>query len=159
MAGYGDDAGFNAWATENGYDVPAGTVSAARQRGSAYVDALYGDRFSGQPVGGIDQERAWPRVNATDKWGNAIASVQVPQRVVHASYHAALQELRTPGSLEPVVIAAERVKREKVDSLEVEYAGGVEGDAVAALTPVISAIEGLLAPLLVTSTGPAIAVV
>ncbi|MBY8918818.1 hypothetical protein KUG85_04750 [Nitratireductor sp. L1-7-SE] len=151
MAGYGTDQGFQDWATENGYTVPSGTVAAARQRGSAYIDAVYGDRFFGQPAGGIDQERAWPRVGATDKWGNAIASDVVPLRVVNASYHATLQEMETPGSLEPVVVAAERVKREKVGPLETEYMDGSAGDAVTSATPLLASVEGLLEPLLTSS--------
>lgn len=160
MAGYGDDAGLQVWADENGYTVPAGTVAAARQRGSAYVDAVYGDRFPGEPTGGIDQERAWPRTGATDKWGKPIASSAIPNRIVHASYHAALAELDSPGSLEPIVVAGERIKREKVGPLETEYADTADMDAVAAMTPVLTAIEGLLEPLLTTSADiPAILVV
>lgn len=161
MAGYGDDAGFQQWASENGYEVSSGTVAAARQRGSSYIDAVYGERFPGEPAGGIEQDRSWPRVNATDKWGNAIASDAVPARVIHASYHAALQELQSPGSLEPVVVAAERVKREKVGPLETEYMDGAEGqDALAASTPLLAAVEGLLEPLLTPVGGfPAMMVV
>ncbi|WP_318012501.1 DnaT-like ssDNA-binding protein [Mesorhizobium sp. BR1-1-13] len=42
-------------------------------------------RFSGQPTGGINQERAWPRTGAT-AYGSALASDLIPQRVIDASY-------------------------------------------------------------------------
>ncbi|TPN90206.1 DnaT-like ssDNA-binding protein, partial [Mesorhizobium sp. B1-1-5] len=85
MGGYGDDAGFAAYAAAAGYTVPAGTISAARQRGSAYIDGTYGMRFPGQPTGGIGQEREWPRTGAT-AFGAALASDLIPQRVIDASY-------------------------------------------------------------------------
>lgn len=83
MAGYGTEAGFTAWATEHVYTVPTGDVPAALQRGSAYIDGTYGDRFPGEPTDGIEQDRAWPRTDAEDKWGNAIADNAVPTRVEH----------------------------------------------------------------------------
>lgn len=146
MAGYGDDGGFAAWAAAAGHTVPAGSVPAARQRGSAYIDAVYGERFTGTPTGGVDQERAWPRTGAS-AFGQALASDLTPQRVVNASYEAALIELRSPGSLTIVTDPAKRVKRQKVDTIEREFFEPGEGTGSAA--PVSSVIEGLLAPLLV----------
>lgn len=157
MAGYGSDEAFQTWATENGHTVPTGTVAAARQRGSVYVDGTYGHRFPGEPTGGVEQERAWPRTGAADRYGNAIPSETVPTRVEHAAYEAALIELQTPGALAPVIVASEQVKREKVGPLEVEYAGAA--DPVAAATPIVKAIEHILAPLLVPADFPAVLVV
>lgn len=145
MAGYGDDSGFTAWATAAGHTVPAGSIPAARQRGSEYVDALYGDRFTGAPTGGIDQERAWPRTGAT-AYGSALATDLIPQRVVNASYEAALIELRKPGSLSIITDPAKRVKRQKVEGVEREFFEPGNADGYAA--PVSSVIDGLLAPLL-----------
>ena len=69
MAGYGDDDGFQAFLTANGYTLPDGAPAAAvlRQRGSVYVDGTYSLRFSGSPTGGAAQEREWPRTGATDR--------------------------------------------------------------------------------------------
>jgi hypothetical protein len=66
MAGYGTDAGFTAWASENGYTLPAEapSVEVLRNRGAGYIDGVYGARFSGIPTGGFEQERAWPRTGA-----------------------------------------------------------------------------------------------
>ncbi|MCT7376810.1 DnaT-like ssDNA-binding protein [Chelativorans salis] len=115
------------------------------------MDAVCGDRFPGEPTGGIEQDRAWPRTGAADKRGKAIASNAVPNRVVHASYHATLAELDSPGSLEPIITAGERIKREKVGPLETEYADTADMDPVQSMTPVLTAIEELLEPLLRTS--------
>ena len=148
MAGYGDDTAFATWRTDNGYGAIAGALSATvlRQRGSAYVDGVYGLRFPGSPTGGYAQERAWPRTGAT-AYGADIPSTAVPAAVVEASYLAALQEDASPGSLSVVVTAAAQVKREKVGPIETEYQA-TSGDAVISSTPLLSAIEGLLAPLL-----------
>jgi len=66
MAGYGTDVDLKSYWDEAGYtyasDAPFGAL---RQRGSTYIDATYGERFPGEPTGGIDQERAWPRSGAT----------------------------------------------------------------------------------------------
>lgn len=146
MAGYGTDEGFSAWATAAGHTVPAGSVQSARQRGSAYIDAVYGHRFTGAPTDGVDQERAWPRTGGS-AYGSALASDLIPARVIEASYEAALIELRAPGSLTIVTDPAKRVKRQKVDTIEREFFEPGEGAGSGA--PVSSVIEGLLAPLLV----------
>lgn len=127
--------------------MPAGDIGAARQRGSTYIDGTYGDRFSGLPTDGVEQERAWPRTGAT-AYGSALAGDIIPLRVVNASYEAALLELRTPGSLSVVTDPAKRVKRQKVDTIEREFFDPAEAEPGAIAGPVASIIDGLLAPLL-----------
>ncbi|MRX33216.1 DnaT-like ssDNA-binding protein [Aminobacter sp. MDW-2] len=158
MAGYGTNEGFTAYAAAAGYAVPAGDIAAARQRGSTYIDGTYGARFSGLPTGGIEQERAWPRTGAT-AYGNALADGIIPLRVVNASYEAALLELQSPGSLSAVVSGSSLVKRERVEgAVEVEYAVSDKTDLATAARPVVTVIDGLLAPLL-TAALPGILVV
>lgn len=158
MAGYGSDSGFADYVLAAGYTVPDGTVAPARQRGSAYIDAVYGMRFPGRPTGGVDQEREWPRIGAADVYGNAIAADAVPWRVINASYEAALLELQTPGSLAAVLAANERVKSLKAGSVAIEYAEGSTLGAAGAV-PLSTRIEGILAPLLVPAYLPAVLVV
>jgi hypothetical protein len=158
MAGYGDDDGFTAYMTANGYTVPEGNIPAARQRGSAYIDATYGARFTGMPTGGVEQERAWPRTGAT-AFGTALASDIIPVRVVNASYEAALIEMREPGSLSAIISGTSLIKRERVEgAVEVEYAVSDKTDLATAAQPIVTAIEGMLAPLL-TMPMPSILVV
>lgn len=150
MAGYGDDSGFTSWLQENGYMLPNGAPAPAvlRQRGSAYVDALYGTRFVGQAAAGHAQERAWPRAGACVD-GSPIPDDVVPHAVINASYEAALQIATDPASLSAVGSAAQRVKREKVEgAVEVEYQSASGSETAADLTPVMTIVEGMLAPYL-----------
>lgn len=144
MAGYGTDDGFTDYATAAGYEIPAGSIPAARQRGSVYIDGTYGARFAGKPTGGLEQEREWPRMGVP-----GFDEDTIPKRVEHAAYEAALIELREPGSLSAIVSGTSLVKREKVEgAVEVEYAVSDKTDVAAAAQPVVTIIEGLLAPLL-----------
>lgn len=143
MPGYGSDQGFNSWLVANGFALAEGAqaVAVLLQRAATYIDAAYGSRFAGQPTGGASQERAWPRT--------AHGGV-VPAAVVEACYQAAWFEANNPGGLVKAGMAAASVKREKVDALEVEYAAP-QGPFGSALTPVISIVDGLLAPYLVSN--------
>lgn len=150
MAGYGSNEGFTAYAEAAGYVFPDGTTepqkTAARQRGSLFIDR-YEPRFSGSRTGGYAQDRAWPRTGASTYYGEPIPSDVVPVAIENASYEAAYLELTNPGSLSPVVTGSATVKREKVGSLEVEYATSSStdiADIVAMATPVVTAIEGML---------------
>lgn len=148
MVAYGSDEAFAEWLTDNGHSMPATAPAPAilRLRGSSYVDGTYGPRFLGQPASGIDQDRAWPRTGV-QVHGVPVPVDLVPRRVDHASYEAALHEARNPGSLSASVNPARLVKRKKVDVLEQEFFEG-SGDAVADATLKLTAVEGLLAPLL-----------
>ena len=150
MAGYGTNEGFTAYAEAAGYVIPDGTTepqkTAARQRGSLFIDR-YEPRFSGSRTDGYSQERAWPRTGASTYYGEPIPSDVVPVAIENASYEAAYLELTNPGSLSPVVTGSSTVKREKVGSLEVEYATSSSADIediIAMATPVVTAIEGML---------------
>lgn len=155
MAGYGSDEGLTDWAAENGYSTSTGdlTVAQLRQRASDYLDGLYGSRFRGEPARGIDQERAWPRVNAL-AWKTPVAADVIPRNVIIASYHAAIQEALKPGSLSISAANSSALKRKKVDVIEKEYFEG-SGHAVTDNTLRLSAVEGLLAPFLIPESTPA----
>jgi hypothetical protein len=164
MAGYGNNAGFTAYAEAAGYVTPDGTTdeqkAAARQRGSLIVDR-YEPKFSGRRTAGYAQERAWPRAGASTRWGEAIGEADIPVVIVNASYEAAFLELTNPGSLSPVVIGSEVVKREEVGPLKVEYAASssvTAADAAAMATPVVTIIDGMLWPFF-TPAMPGILVV
>lgn len=163
MSGYGDDAGFTAYMTAAGYTVPTGSIPAARQRGSLYIDSTYGLRFPGVPTGGVDQDRAWPRTYATDWYGNAIDPDTVPVRVINASYEAALVELAKPGSLSVVTSTGKTVAKLKAGSVEIDYAASAADVTglypLGNVTPLSSIIEGLLAPLLVPALLPGVLIV
>lgn len=150
MAGYGSDTGYLDYLNEMGYDAPTGDLSVAnlRARGSAYIDALYAARFPGEPVDGIEQDRAWGRIDAQDIYGNDIADGSIPSRVIKASYEAAYLEQLNPGSLSVLVIEAERLKRIKAGSVEIEYADSKAYTSIDGASVMSTAIEGLLYPLI-----------
>lgn len=149
---YGSDSAFTAWLALNGLTLPAGAPDAAilRQRGSQYVDGVYGSRFWGIPTLGIAQERAWPRTGAK-AYGQAIPDDTIPVAVEQASYAAAHQEAIKPGSLSISAAATGAVKRKKIGPIEKEFFEG-SGDVVADGTLKLSAVEGLLAPYLKPET-------
>lgn len=162
MAGYGDDAGFTTWATENGYTLPAGApaIAVLRNRGAGYIDGVYGGRFSGIPTGGFAQPRSWPRTGAY-AYGQPIGDSIIPDAVIKASYAAAWFEANNAGALSASGSEASRVKREKVEgAVEVEYqASGGEFSAWS-LVMLLTDVEGLLAPFLAPAFNlPAILVV
>ncbi|WSH67096.1 DnaT-like ssDNA-binding protein [Rhizobium ruizarguesonis] len=150
MAGYGDDAGFTAWLSDNGYSLPTDpvppTAAVLRNRGSNYIDAVYGSRFLGSVVDAA-QERQWPREGAIVN-GKLLPSNVVPAAVINASYQAAYQEAVSPGSLSVVGSTSSAVKREKVGQLEVEYQNAQSDGTASGITPLISIVDGMLAPYL-----------
>jgi hypothetical protein len=130
----------------------------ALTRGRDYIDGTYGARFAGTPTD-PDQINAWPRTGAT-VYGSSIAGSVVPLRVIHASYEAALIEIRKIGSLTKVVDPAKKVKRQKVEGMEREFFEPGAGNIFAPDAPISTLIEGLLAPLIGPVAGlPAIMVV
>ncbi|PSH68616.1 hypothetical protein CU102_12710 [Phyllobacterium brassicacearum] len=150
MAAYGTKEAFVQYATDHGYVFPEGAadaqIAAAMLRGSLVIDR-YEPKFSGARTSGYDQARAWPRTGAVTYYSEKIPSDAIPAPIVNASYEAAFLELVTPGSLSPVVTTNSIAKREKVGELEVEFAvssSSSSADVVAAATPVVTVIEGLL---------------
>ncbi len=152
MAGYGDDNAFTAWLATNGFSLPPGApaVAVLRQRGSAYLDGLYGARFPGAPSGGFSQERAWPRTGAV-AYGQPIPENIIPAAIEQASYFAALREAQQPGSLAATVTPGRQVKREKVEGAVEREFFEAGSDAASNATPVLTAVDGLVAPYLAPS--------
>lgn len=152
MAGYGTDQRFSDWLDERGLTLSTGpnakTPAQLRQIGSDYVDGTYGNRFSGYPTGGVTQERAWPRTNAITTSCQAIPADVIPLAVVNASYAAAYQQAVAPGSLTSTTGSEGAIKREKVGQLEVEYAGASSSASITTTAPILSTVDGLLAPYL-----------
>lgn len=148
MAGYGTDEAFAAWLSDNGYVLPVSAPSPAvlRNRGSQYIDAVYGSRFLGSVVDPV-QERQWPRERAIVN-GKLIPSDVVPIAVINASFQAAMQEATKPGSLTVVSSASGAVKRVKVGQIEKEYQGASSDGTAISITPLISIVDGMLAPFL-----------
>lgn len=151
---YGTPEECDEYMTDRGYldwfDIatsPEDLQLAARVRGSDYIDRTYAARFPGTKTDGREQLRQWPRSDAVDCEGNEIPDDEVPLEVRQASYEAALREARNPGSLTPDFVAADKVIREKVGDLEVQYSDRGPVDA-SSVTPVVSVIDGILSCLI-----------
>jgi hypothetical protein len=119
-------------------------------RATSYIDGRYGTRFPGTRLNGRDQALQWPREDAVDEDGFEVEDDEVPAEVKRATFEAALRELASPGSLNPDVTMTDRVKREKVDVIEVEYSQSTSAeDSI----PIINVIEDILATLIGSSGG------
>jgi len=157
MAGYGDDAGFQAWLSGQGLTLPADAPLPAvlRQIGSDYVDAAYGYMLQcSRRTGGFEQERAWPRTGHRIS-GELVPDDLIPQAWVSASYRAAYLNAITPGWSTNPVTPGRVTKREKVDTIEREFfapedAGG--GSSSAPGFPSDAVINGLVLPWLCSAT-------
>lgn len=153
MAGYGSDAAFNAWLTENGLTLPVGApaVAVLRQIGSGYVDAAYEWRLQCTArTGGYLQERAWPRTGATVN-GVSVPSDLIPPPWIIASYRAAYLTAVTPGWATSGTDPSRITKREKAGEVEREFFEAGKGAAVGNAAPgfrVDPMIDGLVSPWL-----------
>lgn len=142
---YASEAAFETWCEQSAITPASGDVEGALVRGSLWIDARFGARYPGKRAFGRDQGLGWPRVDACDREGNEIPSDEVPVEIVRAACAAALRELASPGSLAPDVAGGGAVRRERIGSLEVEYANA---DGGRALGPSFPEIEGLLSTLI-----------
>jgi len=157
--GYGDDISFGLWLASMGYTLPSDSPGPAvlRARGSAYLDSLYEEMWSGQRTDGVNQANGWPRTGASLNCTIAIADDVIPLAVVNASYRAAWLEASSPGILfGSAVTPGERVRREKVDgAVEVEYFDDGKSATGAAVSFVDPAIDGALRQFICDQSGGA----
>lgn len=100
---YGTAASFLAYHTARGRDVSEyddAKVEAALLVASEWLDATwFPPHWPYYKTGGSSQTRVWPALNVMDRWGYAVASDVVPNRVENATYEAAMRELQSPGAL------------------------------------------------------------
>ena len=149
------DAGAYAAARGLPFDVTGAPAIAlaeqALRRATEWIDAKYGPRFAG--TWAVDgQALAWPRLYASYRL-TSLPSDEVPSQVVAATIQAAVRELASPGSLSPDITTGKIKKRVRVEgAVEVEYAVGSGG--VASQTPIVSIIDGILAPLIGAAPSP-----
>lgn len=123
-----------------------GDPAAAAIRATTWIEGNFRSQFPGTPVNGRDQALHFPAEDGIDANGYDIPSDEVPVEVQKATAEAALRELASAGSLSPdQAVGSSVVKREKVGSLEVEYAVADGGIPAAPWFPTIA---GILAPLI-----------
>lgn len=135
---YGTTQGLQDYADATGRTIPVdANLDAALYNASLYIDGTYWDDFCGEPA---SPDAAFPRKGQTD----------IPQRVINATYEAALAWIANPASLSASGTAGGQVVREKVDVIEVAYAAPTGDWSIDNGTPRFSVIEGLLKPYLCT---------
>jgi hypothetical protein len=118
---------------------------AALIRGTAFVDATFGARFTGRQTYGRNQGLTWPRYPAYDREGAFIQSDELPKEYLNACFEAALRELVTPGVLSPDINSSDRLTVETIGPLSFEYALPTSSDD---MRVVATMIEELLRPIL-----------
>lgn len=135
---YGTPQGLQDYATATGRTIPVGAnLDAALYNASMYIDGTYWDELCGEPA---SMDAAFPRKG----------QASVPQRVINATYEAALTWLADNGSLTYSGSQSGQVIKEKVDVIEVGYAAPSGNWSVDNGTPRFSVIEGLLKPYICT---------
>ena len=128
--------------------------AAALVRASAVLDGRYGSRYPGRKIGGRGQALGWPRIEAEDAAGEAIAADEIPTEILNAAFEMALAELTSPGSLSPSVTPGQVKVRARVEgAVDVTYAGG---GSVASQRPTLTIVDDILTGLLSRPSGASV---
>ena len=114
------------------YTVPAVTQAEAQD-----YFALSGEAWTGD-TGALMRGQRFVATTYNGRWLVEFENDATPEAVKHAIFEAARREAATPGSLAPDYQAPQQIVRERVDTLEVEYADPV----VTASLPTL--LDGLL---------------
>lgn len=153
---YGNDQAFQDWLAAQGLSLPddAPPLAVLRQIGSSYVDSAYGYMLScSRKTGGWDQELEWPRTGHRVN-GSPFPSDLIPNAWIYASYRAAYLNAVNPGWSTSATGSTQKVRRERLSTLEVEYFddSSSAGSSASAGMPTDAIINGLVLPFLCKNT-------
>ena len=140
---YADLSSLSAWLSDT-HGEPAPDQSpgeAAILRAILYMEGL---AWKGVRAGGRSQALAWPRSGVTDGDGLAVGAAEIPAQIITAQHVLARAELASPGVLSPTVLPGARVKRQRVDVLETEYAVDPGDSDRALVTGALDLLKGYL---------------
>lgn len=113
-------------------------VEAASRRAVQYIGTL---SLTGSRTYGRSQGTCLPRKGMVDCDGGDIAQDEIPVEFIMAQHELTRAEIASPGILTPQAGAA-IVKREKIDTLEVEYdTSRLDGSSDDSRTTVTAAID------------------
>ena len=143
--------GFKAYAAAMGIflNLPNGNAAGdtdleyAARRGTILIDGME-PRFTGIRSSG-DNALAWPRTGATRRDGSSITDATIPKAVRDATCWAASYALANPNDINQVLQEHRVIKKEKLGSLEREYA---DLEDVQSFTRVLTMVNDVLAGLL-----------
>lgn len=150
-------AGFKAHCDARGTDYSAYSDAKLEQaivRATDFLSESHswkGYKVNARGASGGEQSLAWPRYGVTDGGGYAVASTSVPWEIERATYEVAAAEMANPGTMQPVYIGSERVRREKIGPIETEY--DVSDTSAQAARPVLLAVRDLIGGLLESGGG------
>lgn len=123
---------------------PSDDDEAAIRRATTWLSNSFS--WKGYKLNGRTQALAWPRTDVEDEEGEDVASDEVPAEIAQACCIAAAYERANPGGLTPSVVMTDRVKRERIASIEVEYAS--TSNSADAARPVLVLVMDLISGLL-----------
>jgi hypothetical protein len=158
---YTTEAEANVYFAEVGEPAAWATATAtertlALMNGANWLDRTYGARWVGDKIDRA-QDRDWPRDNATDANGFAIANTGTPKEVKNAANEAAARYLidssMTDGDVSSRGISRERVKADIVEE-DISYIGSKPDQQ-----KTFPLIAGMLWPVLRAGTGAGVGVV
>ncbi|SRR6266700_2349640 len=168
---YVSEATLETYCADRAITIPDGDADAALIRATQYIEGNYRGRWPGRPAKyrGL-QSLSWPRYGAYIADGSRIEDyrtrvqltgayadvgyappfyyilpTEIPIELVQATCEAAIRELIQPGYLLPDLTAS-NIKAERAGDTEFEYFGGY------GLVPLVTAINSILAPLLLSRT-------
>lgn len=121
---------------------------AAIRRASFFLSNSF--RWKGYRLNGRTQALAWPRHDVVDGESWSVSADAVPQEIRDATAEIAVRELVSPGSMTPDVTMADKVKRERVGPIEVEYANA--SAAADASRPILLIVRDMIGGLLAGSS-------
>ena len=146
---YASVAEFKTYATDRGLTeslaLSDAVIESSLIKASDYLEANYYDAWKGTPTN-IGQSLAWPRDGVYID-GVLLADNVIPQKLKNANIELAI---RAGAGSELLPDEGQRVKREKVDVLEVEYNENYSAE------PKYPLISRMLAPFLESNQGSGI---
>lgn len=154
-------AAFKVYCDTRGTDYSAYSDTALEQaivRATDYLSEGFswkGYKVKPRGTTGGEQALAWPRYNATDRNGHSVESDSVPWEVEQATSVVAIAEMASPGVMAPTYAPSERVAREKIGPLEVEYY--VSDTSPQSARPIQLRVGDLIGGLISTTGGSRVA--
>jgi hypothetical protein len=135
---YFTDKGVSSW---SGTDA---SKEAALVRASSYLTTAY--LWKGSKINERSQALAFPRSGVYDLEGYEVAQDAVPIEIQISTAELALLELLTPSTLNPAVKLSERVSREQIGQISVDYVNSnISASSDIVVVPyVLSLISGLI---------------
>jgi hypothetical protein len=124
-------------------------LNAAIVRASAFFANAY--VYQGQKVNRRAQTMPYPRYATSDKEGWPVLPTEIPQELKDACAEVTLREAADPGSMNPDVVMADKIRALKAGSVSIDYAN-VQTSPIAS-RPTLLIVNDLIWPFLMEGAG------